>query len=115
MRSGGLQATWGKAVSLLARHLVEAVWLPHRQRCQQTPENNHIRWCWNKNIKGEAWHQMCFVIFHNPCNATAPQSHELFLGRAGTQLQSLGIGSNMVSGTFLGVASTQPLLGETVS
>ena len=32
---------------------------------QQTPEKNHICWCWNKVIKGEAWCQMCVVIFHN--------------------------------------------------
>ena len=38
----------------------EATW------AQQNPENGHIRWCWNKVVKGEAWGQMCVVIFHNP-------------------------------------------------
>ena len=32
MKSGGLQATRGEAVPLLGGHLVEAMWLPHRQR-----------------------------------------------------------------------------------
>ena len=59
---------------------VQAVLGPHRRggspdgrtfgrgcaQSQQTPENNHIRWCWNKVIKGEAWCQMCVVIYHNP-------------------------------------------------
>ena len=60
---GGSQATEGKAVPLLEGHLeetVEATW------SQQTPENGHIRWCWNMVIKGEDWCQMCVVIFHNP-------------------------------------------------
>ena len=62
----GLWATWGEVVLLLGGHLVEAVWLPQRQRPQQIPENNHIRWCWNKVIGGEAWCQMRVVICHNP-------------------------------------------------
>ena len=60
---GGSQATWGKAVPLLEGHLVETV---EATWSQQTPENGHIRWCWNKVVKGEAWCQMCVVIFHNP-------------------------------------------------
>ena len=30
------------------------------------PGENHIHWCWNKDIKGEAWRQMRVVIFHKP-------------------------------------------------
>ena len=33
---------------------------------QQTQENNRICWYWNKVVRGEAWYQMCVVIFHNP-------------------------------------------------
>ena len=50
MKSMGLWATWGEAVPLLGGHLVETVWLPHRQRPQWTRENNQIHWCWNKVI-----------------------------------------------------------------
>ena len=60
---GGSWATRGKAVPLLEGHVVgtvEVTW------SQQTPEGSHIRWCWNKIIKGEAWCQMCDVISHNP-------------------------------------------------
>ena len=60
---GGSPATWGKVFPLLEGHLaetVEATW------SQQTPENGHIHWCWNKVLKDEAWCQMCVVIFHNP-------------------------------------------------
>ena len=32
----------------------------------KVPENSHIHWCWSEDIKGEAWHQMCVVICHNP-------------------------------------------------
>ena len=32
---------------------------------QQTPENSYIHWYWNNVVKGEAWCQMCVVIFHN--------------------------------------------------
>ena len=42
------------------------------------------------------------------------QSRELVLGQAGSQPQSLGIGSSTVLRTFLGVASTQTLLSETL-
>ena len=58
----------GKSILLLERHLVEtgeATW------SQQTPEDSHICWCWGKVVKGEAWCQMCVVIFHNPWNAAA--------------------------------------------
>ena len=41
----------GKAVPLLEGHLVETV---EATWSQQTPENGHIRWCWNKVVKGEA-------------------------------------------------------------
>ena len=60
---GGSRATRGKAVPLLEGHLVETV---EATWSQQTPENGHICWCWNKVVKGEAWCQMCVVIFHNP-------------------------------------------------
>ena len=51
---GGSRATHRKAAPLLEAHLVvEATW------SQQTPEGGHIRWCWNKVVKGEAWCQMC--------------------------------------------------------
>ena len=70
--------------------------IPHRQRPQWTQENNHIHWCWNKIVGGEAWCQMCAVIFHNPRNTAAAPSRELSLGRAGTQPQSLDIGSSKV-------------------
>ena len=46
-------------------------------------------------------------------HAAATLSLELFLERAVTGPQSLGIGSSTVPQTSLGVASTQPLLGET--
>ena len=59
-------AIQGEGVPLMAGHLVEAVWPVHRQRFQRTPEKNHIRWCWNKDIKWEAWCQMCVVVYHNP-------------------------------------------------
>ena len=39
---------------------------PPKARPQWTQENNHIRWCWNKVVKGEGWCQMCVVIFYNP-------------------------------------------------
>ena len=39
---------------------IEATW------SQQTLEGGHIRWCWGKFVEGEAWCQMCVVIFHNP-------------------------------------------------
>ena len=60
---GGSRATRGKAVPLLEGHLVETV---EATWSQQTPENGHIHWCWGKVINGEAWCQMCVVIFHNP-------------------------------------------------
>ena len=60
---GGSRATRGKAVPPLEGHLVETV---EATWSQQTPENGHIRWCWNKVVKGEAWCQMCVVIFRNP-------------------------------------------------
>ena len=60
---GGSWATQGKAVPLLEGHLVETVEVTWSQ---QTPENCHICWYWNKVVKGEAWCQMCVVIFHNP-------------------------------------------------
>ena len=60
---GGSRATQGKVVPLLEGHLVETV---EATWSQQTPEGGHIRWCWNKVIKGEAWCQMCVVIFHSP-------------------------------------------------
>ena len=41
----------GKAVPLLEGHLVATIEAPWSQ---QTPENNHIHWYWNKDIKGEA-------------------------------------------------------------
>ena len=63
---GGSQATWGEVVPPLEGLLVEAVRPPHNQRSQRTLENNHIHRCWNKDVKGEAWCQMCVVIFHNP-------------------------------------------------
>ena len=63
---GGSRATWRKAVPLLEGHLVETV---QATWSQQTPEGNHICWCWGKVIKGEAWCQMCVVIFHNPCSS----------------------------------------------
>ena len=63
---GGPWATQGEAVALLTGHLVEAVWPPHRQKSQWTPEKNHIHWCRYKDVKEESWHQMCVVIFHNP-------------------------------------------------
>ena len=56
---------WGEAVLLLEGHLVEGVKPPHRQRYQQSLENSHICWCWNKVTKG-VLSQMCVVIFHNP-------------------------------------------------
>ena len=52
-----------KAVPLLEGHLVETV---EATWSQQIPENSHILWCWNKVLKGEAWCQMCVVIFHSP-------------------------------------------------
>ena len=60
---GGSWATQGKAVPLLEGHLVETV---EATWSQQTPEGGHIRWCWGKAVKGEAWFQICVVIFHNP-------------------------------------------------
>ena len=60
---GGSRATWGKEVPLLEGLLVETV---EATWSQWTPESGHIRWCWNKVVKGEAWCQMCVVIFHNP-------------------------------------------------
>ena len=66
MKSRGSSSHRGEAVPLLGGHLVEALRPPQRQRYQQTPENNHIRQCWNKVVKGEAWRQNCVVILHNP-------------------------------------------------
>ena len=66
VESGILQATLGEAVPLLGGHLVEAVWFPPKARPQWIKENNHIHWCWNNIVKGEAWCQVCIVIFHNP-------------------------------------------------
>ena len=60
---GGSQATWGKVVPLLEGHLVETV---EATGSQQNLEGSHICWCWGKVIEGEAWCQMCVVIFHNP-------------------------------------------------
>ena len=60
---GGSRTTQRKAVPLLEGHLVETV---EATWSQQIPEGGHIRWCWNRVIKGEAWCQMCVVIFHNP-------------------------------------------------
>ena len=57
------QATGGKAVPLLEGHLVETV---EATWSQQTPEGRHIRWCWGKVVKGEAWCQMCVAIFQGP-------------------------------------------------
>ena len=88
---------------------------PPKARPQWTWENNRIRWCWNKVVKGEAWCQMCLVIFHNPSNAAATRSHELFLGLAGTRLQPLSISKSTALRTFLGAAGPRPLLRETLS
>ena len=63
MGPGDSWATRGKAVPLLEGHLVETV---EATWSQQTLEGSHIRWCWGKVIKGEAWCQMCVVIFHHP-------------------------------------------------
>ena len=60
---GGSRATRGKAVPPLEGHLVETV---EATWSQQTPEGSHIRWCWNKVVKGEDWRQMRVVVFHNP-------------------------------------------------
>ena len=65
MDSGALQVTQGEAVPLLEGHLLEPVWVP-KGKASVTQENNCIRWCWNKVVKGEAWCQMCVVSFHNP-------------------------------------------------
>ena len=81
---------------------------------QWAQENNHIRWCWNKVVKGEAWCQVCVVNFHSPETLLLHNLRKLFLGRAGAQRQSLGISSSMVLRTFLGAAGTQPLLSETL-
>ena len=62
MGSGRSSGHMGQAVPLLGGHLVETV----AAQSQQTPENGHIRLCWNKVLKGEAWCQMGVVIFHNP-------------------------------------------------
>ena len=83
---------------------MEAVQSPHGPRLQRTPESNHLRWCWNKVVGGEAWCQVCVVTYHNPRNAAATQLHELSLGWAGTWLQSLG--NSRVSLTFLLAAGT---------
>ena len=56
---GGSQTTREKVVPLLEGNLVETV---EATWAQQTPENSHICWCWNKVIKGEGWCQMCVVI-----------------------------------------------------
>ena len=77
MGSGRFSGHTGKAVPLLEGHLVETV---EATWSQQTPENGHIRWCWNKVIKGEAWCQMYVVIFHDPRKAAATLSREHFLG-----------------------------------
>ena len=60
---GGSRATQGKAASPLEGHLVETV---EATWSQQTPEGGHICWCWGNVVKGEAWCQICVVIFHNP-------------------------------------------------
>ena len=60
---GGSEATQGKVVPLLEGHLVETV---EATWSQHTLEGSHIRWCWGKVVKGEAWCQTCIVIFHNP-------------------------------------------------
>ena len=92
---------------------VEATW------SQPTPEGGHICWCWGKVLEGEAWCQMCVAMFHNPQNAAATLSRELFLGLAGTWPQSQGNGNSRVQRVFLGAADTRPLLirpllGETL-
>ena len=63
MGSGRFSGHTGEAVPLLEGHLVETV---EATWSQQTPEGGHIRWCWGKVIKGDAWCQMCVVIFHYP-------------------------------------------------
>ena len=110
MGSRSSQATQGEAVPLLEGHLVETI---EATWAQQTPENVHIRWCWNKVAQGEGRCQMCVVICHNPRKAAATLSHELFLGWAGTWPQPRGTGSSRVHQAFLGAAGIQPLLGET--
>ena len=44
---GGSQVTWGKVVPLLEGYLVETV---EATWSQQTPENGHIHWCWNRSL-----------------------------------------------------------------
>ena len=90
MGSGRSLGHTGQVVPLLGGHLAETVAAPS----QQTPENSHIRWCWNRVVVGEAWCQTCVVIFRNPRNAAATLSRELFLGRAGTRPQSRDISSS---------------------
>ena len=63
---------------------------------------------------GEAWYQRHVAICHNPLDPAAAQLCKLFLGRADTQPQSLGMGSSTVPQTFLGVASTQPFFSGTL-
>ena len=63
MGSGRFSGHTGKAVPLLEGQLVETV---AASRSRQTPEGGHIRWCWNKAVKGEARCQTCVVIFHHP-------------------------------------------------
>ena len=105
MGSRSSRATGGKAVPLLEVHLVETV---EATWSQQTPESGHIGWCWNKVFKGEAWCQMYVVIFHDPRKAAATLSRELFLGRAGTWLQSQDTGNSRVQQAFLGAADIWP-------
>ena len=105
MESGVLQATRGEPVPLLGGHLVVAVWIPQRQAPVDLGEQPHSL-VLEQVIKGEAWCQICVVIFHDPGSAAATLYWELFLGWAGTQPQSLGIGSSMVLPAFLAVAGT---------
>ena len=109
-----LQATRVEAVPLLEGHLVEPVWVP-KGKAPVTQENNCIRWCWNKVVKGEAWCQTCVVIFFIiPETLLLHYPHKLFLEPAGTRLQFLGTGSSTVLQTFLSAAGTRPLFRETL-
>ena len=60
----GVCATHVEAVPLLRVHLVEAIHPLHRQRSQQTLENSHICWYWDKDAS-ETWHQPCVVVCRN--------------------------------------------------
>ena len=92
-------------------HLVETV---EATRSRQTPQNGHIRWCWNRVVEGDAWCQVCVVISHHPPDAAAAPSRGLFLVRAGTWPQSRGSGSGGVPRAFRGAAGIRPSLGETL-